>query len=46
MHSTMSHLEKMTRKPTARRSFSELEEHRKRRGKHNKTKHQARQEWI
>lgn len=46
MQRTMSQLEKMTRKRGAPRPFYELEEYRKRRGKRNKTKHQARQEWI
>lgn len=37
--------EKITRTANVRRSFEEIAEHRKRRGKLNKTQRQARQEW-
>lgn len=38
-------IQKITRSANARRSFEEIAEHRKRRGKHNKAQRQVRMEW-
>lgn len=38
-------VQKITRTATVRRSFEEIAEHRKRRGKLNKTQRQVRTEW-